>query len=238
MWWNFDVNIKPIKKMSSKVDEICKVVQKYSAIAFSGFLTLHLSNTIVGAVSQSLYDTYQSYLRQVYRPNWLLGRSAEYVCILTPLAVHIICGIIRMSRRSFNESKYATWMEYLKSKLSNPLQLHRYAGWVLTSIVPIHVIATRFFYPIDSDFSQVTHSMEKKPGALVMLPYYTAMLLAGVFHYSYGLNATIFKYKFTKRSVYIACGVIFALSFAGFLGMSGYLYSNIDRSNYEIWKQF
>ena len=225
------------------IDQLLRKGQHWTGVAFSAFLSLHLFNTMTGAISQHLYDAVQEQLRKIYRPTWLMVRSAEYVCILGPLAIHIMCSIGRMIIRSrqSTQPKYEhnyTWFNYLKSKLEAP-KLHRYSGLILLAIIPIHTFATRFTFHVDCDFSVVTHSMERKPGFAIMFPYYSLMILAGVYHMMYGLNAALLKYSWSRRRVFTMFGIVASVVFVGFMGMSGMLYPDrIDRSKYAIWKNY
>nr|CAG4711038.1 unnamed protein product [Naegleria fowleri] len=145
--------------------------------------------------------------------------------------------ITKMSHffNSFISSKIST---FLKRIFNEPLQLHRIAGYILIILMPIHVTTTRWTYPINSEFSQVTFSMERKPGMAIMLPYYTIMLVSGVYHLCYGLNAALFSYQCSKKRLFTIFGMVLILAFIGLLGAGGVLYPDrIDRTNYVMWEQ-
>ncbi|KAG2388719.1 hypothetical protein C9374_000158 [Naegleria lovaniensis] len=208
---------------SSRIDSFLRSVQQYTGIAFSFFLSLHVMNTMTAMISQTPMTLFKYTTTQITNP----GNSTRTTDSNDD------------AQDSKKKDTFSSIIQYLKRKIYNePLQLHRYAGYVLLVLMPVHITATRFTYPIDSEFSQVTFSMEKNPGRAIMLPYYTIMLMSGVYHLFYGLNAAVFSYQFSKKSLFGMFGVVFTLAFIGFLGAGGVLYPDrIDRTNYSVWEK-
>lgn len=199
-------------------------VQALSGLTFSVFATLHLVNTMLGALGPGAYNAFQRALRPIYQ-----SPAVELGLILVPLVVHIFASVTRMRMRRGS------------SPASAPrTRAHRYAGYFLLTFVFGHIAATRLpplirgAYP---EFEGVAYTFQWMPGWFY--PYYTLLALAGLVHAAIGVPLALsilgVRVPMTLRrgpAFWAPLAIAGALLVLGVAGLGGLLFPVADMATH------
>jgi len=161
---------------NDKMDETQLIkLQAGSGLIFSSFLGIHLANSFIANLGPLGYDEIKRLLRLYYQ------NPVIEIGLFSSLFVHQIVSGIRIYRR-------------LKQKKNHPkhdhitaLDIHRYAGLVIGTVVLVHVFFTRIPHLIfkdDSDFTLITFTLKTWP--YFFYPYYIVFSISGLYHLMYG----------------------------------------------------
>jgi succinate dehydrogenase/fumarate reductase cytochrome b subunit len=196
--------------MISFTDSHLRRVQAVSGLIFGAFLSLHLINTWLAAVSPEAYDTAQAVLRQGYQ-----FPVVEPV-ILAALVVHVAAAVLRKrAHRPRPVSARARW--------------HRNAGIFMAVFVFGHVLAVRgasAFAGVFPEFAGLSFTLTHVPG--YFYPYYLLFGAAALYH---GLNgaaiaAARLGWRFPLAGRALVSGTLLGttLVLVALLGLGGVLY--------------
>lgn len=149
-----------------------RILQASSALLFSIFLLLHLSNTLLAIAGEETYDSVQLTLQLIYQQPLF-----EWVFVFIPLSVHALIGIYHIFRAKKSGAR-----------ITRRQWWHRMTGIFLLLVVVGHVAATRgigYFYNAPPGFSGVSFSLWWMPW--IFYPYYILLFVAGFSHMLGGL---------------------------------------------------
>lgn len=145
--------------------------QAVSGSLFFIFLILHISNTLIAPFGYETYNHYQSLLRGIYHHP-----AFELTFVVLPLIVHAIAGVVLYKRRG-------------RRRQSVLQRFNTWAGFILLSIIFIHVAATRgigLLMDAAPGFEGVSFALWWMPA--FFYPYYFLLLLAGLYHAWNGIS--------------------------------------------------
>jgi succinate dehydrogenase/fumarate reductase cytochrome b subunit len=151
-------------------------VQRLTGLAFLVFLLVHLANTWLAVLGPDTYDGYQRFARTAYQHPLY-----ELFLILTPLVVHLGCGLWRIWN-----SQVAT------SHMSLSRRFHRYSGVFLGVAVIGHIVATRgpsLLFGIYPEFQGLAFTFQWLPA--YFYPYYSLFAAAALYHVWFGLRSML-----------------------------------------------
>lgn len=195
-----------VSKPSSNTS-LFRKIQHWSGVAFSVFASLHVATTLSASVSPAAYDATLEKTRSLYRPSM----AVEGLVVFAPLVLHMIANsVLFMTDKTPKNPNGSIWHK-----------LHKYTGYALGGLVPLHVLGTRT-KGFNLDFARINYTLEKEAGAPA-LGYFIVLLTAGVYHSIYGLNIAL-GYKAKKPLVLASILGVLAASYFAVLGFAGYLY--------------
>lgn len=175
-----------------------KAVQVVSGSYFGVFTILHLLNHGLpfllreGKDAVLLHETIAVALRKYFYKNVVLE-----TLLLLSLVAHAVAGVIDYQKR--NEGKpTVSFKEYLgkeyeKGTLFSSKNLHRLSGWILTILVPNHMVFT-IVVPWLSKVSPVTLEYAILGGRflpVVFVPYYATLSGVGAYHTASGFVRSV-----------------------------------------------
>jgi hypothetical protein len=145
-------------------------------MAFAVFLLLHLATTVSALSGPGTFDAVMRVVRRVYRPHLVV----ELLLVGGSAGLHIGISLLLMVRR---------WRGATPSSPRPLVRVHRWAGYVLLSLIVLHVVATRVVTALagtPADFAFLAFSVLHWP--LMIDPYYLALGAAGALHLALGLG--------------------------------------------------
>jgi hypothetical protein len=154
-----------------------KLIQAASGSAFGTFAVLHLGNIFAAHFDEPTFNEIERILRYYYQ-----NPVIEPLLIIGSLGVHVISSYALVYHRIKKPKE-------LKSPVPLSERLHRWAGYVLTATVPLHILGTRlpvflFGKEYASDFSAVSYSLVISP--FLAYPYLFLLGTAGLYHVVFG----------------------------------------------------
>ncbi len=193
-------------------------IQAASGLAFSIFLTLHLSNTMAAPAGEARFNAIQDGVRVYYQTPVL-----EILGVALPLLAHITASIVRIVRRRRQGSPgRPPWR----------LRLHRITGWLLLAVIGGHVAATRvvpliFETPVRFGDLNFTTTFFGIPFSL----YYILLGTAGTYHLTNGLTiaARVFGVSLPRATTHgpgfwVPVGAALVAVTLGVASISGWLF--------------
>ncbi|KXS15755.1 hypothetical protein M427DRAFT_56580 [Gonapodya prolifera JEL478] len=223
------------------LDATLRRIQAATGIIFSTFTVVHLCSwLLLHAGSFDAATKAMNFFRAYYQ-NPLVEPT-----LAASAAAHVSVSAWRVLRRS-PASNNATAKPSGGSQTSPTSPLvqdrlyHRYAGWILTALVPVHVFATRFnpYLALGAVESArivgphlASHVTVEQPG--VFLVYYALLTTSGLFHtiagLSYAFQALKIRLPFPLSSLVSPTSLrlrqilLTTLSISTVLALCGYYY--------------
>jgi succinate dehydrogenase/fumarate reductase cytochrome b subunit len=153
-------------------------VQALTGLAMAPFVAVHLLSTAAAVVGPRRYDAMMDALRAVYQ------HPALEAALLVAIALHIVAAV---RVRCFAT---ATLAQTPISAAPTVRQLaHRYGGWFMALITPLHVFSTRLAPGSRHDFAGLAYTMQRVP--LLFRTYFTVFAFSGVAHLLIGMPAAL-----------------------------------------------
>jgi len=168
---NNTATMKPAEdqaKRPNKPSETLVKLQAASGLVIAVFTAAHLSNHFVMHFGVDAHRAVFAKLRKVYTA------PPVEALLLGSIAVHSGIAVARYEGVANNTARL----------------LFQAAGWFLFTVMPIHVIATRYFGPkAGMKEYDITHAaMAARMVPVVFIPYYAALAASGAVHLLGGLS--------------------------------------------------
>lgn len=190
-------------------DNLLRKVQAGSGLAFSTFLSFHLSNALLAPLGPLAYDGVMAVGRIVYQHPLV-----EPLLIVGSLTLHVSSSALLLARRYRRSRTSSVALDTSEGKEEDSsisttrvkvplhLTLHRYTGYVLMAFVGAHALATRapnlFLGGEPTDFAFIAYSLEVigKP----FFVYYVVFASSAAYHLSYGFFQAL-KVFFPRQTI-------------------------------------
>ena len=158
-------------------------IQGASGLVFSGYLSLHLLNTGLGALGESTYDNFQASIRQVYQHP--IGETIT----LGAIVVHLAASAARSFQHYRSQQKSTDASPKVVARESLQKKLHRWSGYLMLLFIGGHVWGCRAGLP--PQFGGLSFLLREASQRFFFIPYLPIFGAAGALHMWIGIPTAL-----------------------------------------------